>query len=225
MQFELSGQATYRQLLSMGHVLASELRGVICKGQSVPVLLSRSVYQVCAILGLAKLGAVHVTRADDLAAVLFTSGTTGQPGGAVTLFEGRRVNSLKHMVTCGEPATQGITHDWGRLTSAGDVVLLGRRDSQIKIDGQRVDLGEIHDVVGSISTGAVILPIKGPTGRVRLFAFLTSGRVSDRPPGMINCLSPFDEASISKWSTPSPLPESMGSIWLNGGGTLLHQLV
>lgn len=44
----------------MVDALASELRGVICKGQPVPVLLPRSVYQVCAILTLAKLGAVYV---------------------------------------------------------------------------------------------------------------------------------------------------------------------
>ncbi|KPM37546.1 Linear gramicidin synthase subunit B [Neonectria ditissima] len=444
-QFEHLDQVTYRQLRSMVGTLAAELRGVVCKGQMVPVLLPRSVYQVCAILTLAKLGAVYVpldvnmpasrlysilsttqatvvitesrfhslfegfngpelrfidplnslrgakgqtctsgpclaadaTRPTDLAAVLFTSGSTGQPKGVmlshrnliepvrllsqleeihpasrilqfascafdvhlldifcamfngatlcqvskgnlasnlsgwvqdmavdvahltpsvIALLEGGRDYSLKHMVTCGEPVTQGIiqdwggrvnlinlygpceassvlamvlqpgsqpnvfgppsshasvhilddagtpvatgvegeiycsgdsvalgylgddaatersfhrsgsfdlvpglkgdvlhaTGDWGRLTAAGELALLGRRDSQIKINGQRVDLGEIHAVVDSISTGAVILPMKGPTERMRLFAFLTNGRVSDRPPEIL----PHDSAII-----------------------------
>ncbi|KAJ4309002.1 hypothetical protein N0V84_011755 [Fusarium piperis] len=444
-QFELSGQVTYLQLRFMVDALAAELRGMVYKGQPVPVLLPRSVYQVCAILTLAKLGAVYVpldvnmpasrlysilsttqatmviaegrfqslfegfngsklgffdpldslgvaegrtcpsgpcpaedvTGPDDLAAVLFTSGSTGQPKGVmlshrnliepvrllsqlekinpvsrilqfascafdvhlldvfcaafngatlcqvsqenlasnlsgwvqdmavdvahltpsvITLLESGRVYSLKHMVTCGEPVTQGIiqdwggrvnlinlygpceassvlamvlqpgskpnvfgppsshasvhvlddtgkpvaagvegeiycsgdsvalgylgddaatersfrpsgsfglvpslkgnvlhaTGDWGRLTAAGELVLLGRRDSQIKIDGQRVHLGEIHAVVDNISIGAVILPITGPTGRVKLFAFSTNGRVSDGPPEIL----PHDSALV-----------------------------
>ncbi|KAF4993040.1 hypothetical protein FDECE_13534 [Fusarium decemcellulare] len=32
------------------------------------------------------------------------------------------------------------TGDWGMLTDAGELILLGRRDSQIKINGQRIDL-------------------------------------------------------------------------------------
>lgn len=155
-----------------------------------------------------------VTRPDDLAAVLFTSGTTGQPKGVmlshrnliepvrqlsqlekinpasrilqfascafdvhlldvfcttfngatlcqvsqenlasnlsgwvqdmavdvahltpsvITLLEGGRVYSLKHMVTCGEPVTQGIIQDWGSRVNLINLYVM-----YVSLDGNRV---------------------------------------------------------------------------------------
>ncbi|KAH6955675.1 hypothetical protein BKA56DRAFT_681457 [Ilyonectria sp. MPI-CAGE-AT-0026] len=194
-QFELSGQVTYRQLLSMVDALASELRGVICKGQSVPVLLSRSVYQVCAILALAKLGAVHVPLelnlpASRLCSILSTTQAT------VVITEGRFQSLFERFV----------------LVSAIPL------NPSEKVDEQK--------------------PSCMPPSLRRYGCFTSPGdagkhdgcsifrrRALYQPCADINCLSPFDEARISEWSAPSPLPESMESIWLNGGGTLVHQLV
>lgn len=59
-QFEFSKRVTYQELKYMVDVLASNLQGLVRKNQLVPVLLPRSIQQICVILALAKLGAAYV---------------------------------------------------------------------------------------------------------------------------------------------------------------------
>ena len=65
--------------------------------------------------------------------------------------------------------------DIGRLRSDGNFDFLGRRDAQVKINGQRVELDEISEAilkVESISEAAV-LPLKKADGSSELLAFFT----------------------------------------------------
>jgi non-ribosomal peptide synthetase component F len=59
-QFETSKQIAYQEAKHMVDLLASSLQGYVVKNQLVPVLLSRSIEQICVIVALAKLGAVYV---------------------------------------------------------------------------------------------------------------------------------------------------------------------
>jgi non-ribosomal peptide synthetase component F len=59
-QFENSHQATYQELKHMVDILVSNCQGLVHKSQLVPVLLPRSIQQICVILALAKLGAAYV---------------------------------------------------------------------------------------------------------------------------------------------------------------------
>jgi non-ribosomal peptide synthetase component F len=59
-QSDVAGSVTYRELAGKVHALVLKLRGLIHKGQLVPVLLSRSSHQVSVILALAELGAAYV---------------------------------------------------------------------------------------------------------------------------------------------------------------------
>lgn len=79
------------------------------------------------------------------------------------------------------------TGDYDAFTHTGELILLGRRDSQVKINGQRVDLTEIRTVVDSLSAGSYILPVKDHEGRLRLFGILVknkgySGQADILPP-------------------------------------------
>lgn len=61
------------------------------------------------------------------------------------------------------------TGDYGKLTSQGELLLLGRRDSQIKINGQRVDLSEIRRILSTFPIAHFVVPVKDPAGRTRLY--------------------------------------------------------
>ena len=65
------------------------------------------------------------------------------------------------------------TGDYGTFTSAGELIFLGRRDSQIKINGQRVDLAEINKVLARFSIRSFVLLVNDPTGRARIYGFVT----------------------------------------------------
>ncbi|KAJ8057976.1 hypothetical protein OCU04_013149 [Sclerotinia nivalis] len=65
--------------------------------------------------------------------------------------------------------------DFGRLMPDGSLVFTGRKDDQVKIRGQRVELGEINNVL--ISSGVddcVTMVISGENNSQRLVCFFTS---------------------------------------------------
>lgn len=65
--------------------------------------------------------------------------------------------------------------DFGRLMPDGSLVFTGRKDDQVKIRGQRVELGEINNVVISLSEvgDCVTMVINGKGNSQRLVCFFT----------------------------------------------------
>lgn len=70
------------------------------------------------------------------------------------------------------------TGDLGRLRVDGSIDFLGRRDSQVKINGQRVELEEIISLMqdSGLAVQAAVLPRGKPDGSVELCAFYTSAQ-------------------------------------------------
>ncbi len=91
------------------------------------------------------------------------------------------------------------TGDFARWRPDGQLEFLGRRDSQIKVNGNRVELGEVeHALVGLPGVrAATVLPRRGPSASVTL----TAGYVSDPP------LSPDTvRAALAELLPPHMLP-------------------
>ena len=89
--------------------------------------------------------------------------------------------------------------DIGRLLPNGDIDYQGRRDSQVKINGQRIELSEIIGAItGSkiISEGAVI-PVKQPDGNTTLSAYIVPKEINS-----------FDISLLKKYLA-SQLPQVM----------------
>lgn len=59
-QFECSRRVSYQDLGGMVDFMVSKLHGAVRFGQLVPVILPRSIQQICVILAIFKLGAVYV---------------------------------------------------------------------------------------------------------------------------------------------------------------------
>jgi amino acid adenylation domain-containing protein len=77
------------------------------------------------------------------------------------------------------------TGDYGVFTDAGELIFLGRRDSQVKVNGQRVDLSEIKRVLAGLAglaTGFYVLPVKDPAGRDRIYSFVSKEKKYSRQP-------------------------------------------
>ncbi|MDD3193003.1 MAG: amino acid adenylation domain-containing protein [Oscillospiraceae bacterium] len=72
--------------------------------------------------------------------------------------------------------------DIGRLRPDGNLDFLGRRDAQVKINGQRVELGEISETILKAESvaEAAVLPLKQADGSTVLIAFFTCA--GDNPP-------------------------------------------
>ena len=70
----------------------------------------------------------------------------------------------------------------GRLRADGNLDFLGRRDAQVKINGQRVELDEIREAIGKIEpiSEAAVLPLKKADGSAELLAFFTC--TGENPP-------------------------------------------
>jgi len=66
------------------------------------------------------------------------------------------------------------TGDLVRITAAGEIEFAGRADHQVKINGQRVELGEIESVLGDQpGVGSVVVTgVDDEHGRTRLVAYL-----------------------------------------------------
>ncbi|KAM0283778.1 hypothetical protein ACHAQH_002368 [Verticillium albo-atrum] len=74
------------------------------------------------------------------------------------------------------------TRDLARLNADGSVVFLGRGDTQIKINGQRVEIGEIEYHLTQHfpdSIRLVVEPIQLPSGSKQLFAFVCLGELDE----------------------------------------------
>jgi len=67
------------------------------------------------------------------------------------------------------------TGDVGRLQSDGNIEYLGRMDSQIKLRGYRVELGEIESVMLSVSgVRSAVVALKGSSGSEYLVGYYTN---------------------------------------------------
>ncbi|WP_238421308.1 non-ribosomal peptide synthetase [Gordonia sp. 'Campus'] len=66
------------------------------------------------------------------------------------------------------------TGDLVRVTAAGEIEFAGRADHQVKVNGQRVELGEIETVLGDQPgvASVVVLGVDDDSGRTRLVAYL-----------------------------------------------------
>ena len=63
--------------------------------------------------------------------------------------------------------------DMGRLRADGSIEFLGRQDEQVKINGQRVELTEIMNVMleSKLTESAVVFPSEKPDGSSQLCAY------------------------------------------------------
>jgi amino acid adenylation domain-containing protein len=118
-----------------------------------------------------------------------------------------------------------LTGDLVQYTKDGNIICIGRKDTQVKIRGQRTELGEVehrltaHD---SIESSAVVYPSTGQCKNQLIGFFSLSGRISSvRQPGSISLLSGADLATASKVlhhvesSLASQLPSYMvPSLWI-----------
>lgn len=87
--------------------------------------------------------------------------------------------------------------DYGRLMPDGSLAFTGRKDDQVKIRGQRVELGEISNVMlrSSYVKDCVAMVVEGETGdSQRLVCFWTSPFTASTE---LKCVQP-DSAAISK---------------------------
>ena len=66
--------------------------------------------------------------------------------------------------------------DLGRLRADGTIDYLGRIDGQIKVNGQRVETGEIEAIMRKtgLTKEALVLPVKNPDGSAYLCGFYTA---------------------------------------------------
>ncbi|SFL37620.1 amino acid adenylation domain-containing protein [Gracilibacillus orientalis] len=73
------------------------------------------------------------------------------------------------------------TGDLARFNSDGTLELLGRMDFQIKIDGYRIESGEIESLIKQFSgiDAAVVSVYKEPNGKQKLVAYYTKSSESD----------------------------------------------
>jgi amino acid adenylation domain-containing protein len=68
------------------------------------------------------------------------------------------------------------TGDIGRYLPNGEIQFLGRRDHQVKIHGQRVELGEVERVLElHVSVNEAVVSVEGVGEDKRLIAYLTVG--------------------------------------------------
>ncbi|KAH9220281.1 hypothetical protein DL95DRAFT_330117 [Leptodontidium sp. 2 PMI_412] len=100
--------------------------------------------------------------------------------------------------------------DFGRLMPDGSLVFTGRKDDQVKIRGQRVELGEINNIMlrsGEVADCVTMVISNEKDNSQRLVCFWTSGRdVSES----LECLKPDQEVIDRLYkSLDSALPAYM----------------
>ncbi|RAH86810.1 acetyl-CoA synthetase-like protein [Aspergillus japonicus CBS 114.51] len=110
------------------------------------------------------------------------------------------------------------TGDVGIVTENGYLKLLGRIDSQVKINGQRVELQEIDHALSTIAAKAVTRWRKDPGGQIRLHSFITESSAFCYPSDpcelltdgqeFIDRLSAVCRATLPSYMVPEIIPVS-----------------
>ncbi|MFI6765235.1 amino acid adenylation domain-containing protein [Streptomyces sp. NPDC050355] len=120
--------------------------------------------------------------------------------------------------TCGDHPTERLyrTGDMARFWPDGLIEILGRQDFQVKINGIRVELGEIESVLAAHPgvKRAVVVSRTAPDGHVTLVAYVTGERG-----GTLDYASLFDalHARLPKHMVPSSI-EIVDALPLNKNG-------
>lgn len=108
------------------------------------------------------------------------------------------------------------TGDMARFWPDGVIEILGRKDFQVKVNGIRVELGEIESTIAAQSgvKRAVVVSRTAPDGRSTLAGYVTAER-----DGAVDCASLFDalKKRLPKHMIPSSI-ELVDSLPLNGNG-------
>ena len=103
--------------------------------------------------------------------------------------------------------------DYGSIDSAGEIVIHGRLDNQIKLNGLRIELGEVEQVIlkyGKINE--VVCAIKKINDNDHLCAYYTSDEEIDKDE-----LKDFISQSLTKYMVPSVFVQLKELPWtLNG---------
>jgi thioesterase domain-containing protein/acyl carrier protein len=98
------------------------------------------------------------------------------------------------------------TGDLGRMLPDGNMEFIGRKDSQVKIRGHRVELGEIENVIrqnASVSKAIVLLS----EDRNQLLAFIVPGKYYDRDTVIAFCKKKLPDYMVpAKWLEIDNLP-------------------
>jgi amino acid adenylation domain-containing protein len=97
------------------------------------------------------------------------------------------------------------TGDVGKWNAKGEIEFLGRNDNQVKINGYRMELGEIETVIqefDKINT-AVVLVKKGHQNHLQLVAFFTSNEIV-----LIEILKDFLKNRLPRYMVPNVFIQS-----------------
>ncbi|MGW0037985.1 amino acid adenylation domain-containing protein [Gordonia sp. NPDC003376] len=118
-------------------------------------------------------GELYLGTADSLA-----RGYLGRPGLTASSF-------VADPFTPAPGGRMYATGDLVRITTSGNIEFAGRADHQVKINGQRVELGEIEAVLAGQAgvESAVVLGVADDAGRTRLVAYLVPDTATDPETG------------------------------------------
>ncbi|GAA3193781.1 MULTISPECIES: non-ribosomal peptide synthetase [Streptomyces] len=120
--------------------------------------------------------------------------------------------------SCGDHLVERLyrTGDMARFWPDGLIEILGRKDFQVKVNGIRVELGEIESALAAHPgvRRAVVVSRTAPDGHTRLVAYVTAGRG-----GTLDSMSLFDalHARLPRHMIPSSI-EIVDSLPLNKNG-------
>jgi amino acid adenylation domain-containing protein len=96
------------------------------------------------------------------------------------------------------------TGDWGRFRANGEIEYLGRVDNEIKLRGQRMELGEIESVLCSHAAvrQAVVIAREDVPGEKRLVAYYTAADADGQPSGAAGLRS-FLSSKLPDYMVPA----------------------
>ena len=94
--------------------------------------------------------------------------------------------------------------DYAYWNADGDVVILGRKDHQIKLNGLRIELGEVETVLNrqpQVKEGVVM--IRSVDGHDHLVAYFVPASGSDSGPGLVKVLKEQMGRSLTHYMVPT----------------------
>ena len=96
--------------------------------------------------------------------------------------------------------------DMGRLLANGDLIVLGREDDQVKLRGQRIELGDVNTTItrAPFVEDAATLVINGNNNIPRMISFWTKTG-GQQPLDAVSSLYQFIEASLPPYMIPESL--------------------